>query len=613
MRKLVLASVVAASLWSFNVSAQSKSAQSVQVSIDLNSVKNDKVLVTVTPSKTTSDRVTYHIPKIIPGTYAEDDYGKFVEDFKAYDAKGKLLIVTRPDDNSWEIANATGLSKVTYSVNDTYDVEETHDIFSPAGTNILDGKNFMLNMHGFVGYFSDKQAAPYNVSVSHPATLWGATSMVDSDPSTTKDVFTTSRYAELVDHPVMYSKPDYTTFMVDGMEILIAVYSPNGVYDAKSITPDMEIMMRAQKKFLGTINSTKKYAVLLYLSDMKPTDAQGFGALEHNTSTTVSLPEIMPKDQLIQTMVDVVSHEFFHIVTPLSVHSKEIHNFDFNKPKMSEHLWMYEGITEYFANLFQVNQGLITEEEFYERMAKKISNASNMNDTMSFTTMSSNVLVEPYKAQYLNVYEKGALIGMCLDIIIREKSSGQRGVLDLMKQLTAIYGPERPFNDNELFAKIVELTYPEVGDFLRTYVSGTTPIPYQTYFAKVGVTKAQKKAPEESVFLNGQTPYVTIKPGTKEIMIIPGSQLNDFMTSLGMKSGDVITAVNGTAYNLDNIYDLIMGSMGWKEKDDITVTISRDGKEQVLKGKVKLTYKDVEGLQATDASKDKLKQAWLKA
>jgi predicted metalloprotease with PDZ domain len=62
-------------------------------------------------------------------------------------------------------------------------------------------------------------------------------------------------------------------------------------------------------------------------------------------------------------MMDVVSHEFFHIVTPLSIHSKEIQDF-YNDPKMSEHLWMYEGVTEYFANLFQINQGLITEEDF---------------------------------------------------------------------------------------------------------------------------------------------------------------------------------------------------------------------------------------------------------
>jgi predicted metalloprotease with PDZ domain len=39
---------------------------------------------------------------------------------------------------------------------------------------------------------------------------------------------------------------------------------------------------------------------------------------------------------------------------------------------MSEHLWMYEGVTEYFANLFQINQGLITEDEFYIRISERL-------------------------------------------------------------------------------------------------------------------------------------------------------------------------------------------------------------------------------------------------
>lgn len=67
---------------------------------------------------------------------------------------------------------------------------------------------------------------------------------------------------------------------------------------------------------------------------------------------------------------------------------------------------MYEGVTEYFANLFQVNQGLIDEKEFFERMAGKLHNQCQMNDNMSFTKMSKNVLNPPYKDQYLNVYQK---------------------------------------------------------------------------------------------------------------------------------------------------------------------------------------------------------------
>ncbi|RZJ65297.1 MAG: peptidase M61 [Flavobacterium sp.] len=612
MKNVALALAFVASLWSFDAAAQSKSkGETIKVSIDLNGVKDDKVPVTVSAPKVTSDKIVYHIPKTVPGTYSTDNYGKYIDDLKATDAKGNALAVTKTDDNSWEISGAKKLAKVTYLVNDTYDIEDQHDVFSPAGTNIDAGKNFMLNMHGFVGYFQDKGSLPYEVTIAHPAELWGATSLTDADASNTKDVFNYSRYFEVGDHPIMYSKPDYATFTVDGMEILLAVYSPNAAIDAKSLQPDIEKMMRAQKKFLGPVNTTKKYAILLYMSDMMKADAQGFGALEHNTSTTVVFPEQMPKEQLISALIDTVSHEFFHIVTPLSIHADQIQYFDYAAPKMSEHLWMYEGVTEYFANLFQVNQGLITDEEFYNRMASKINNSARLNDTMSFTEMSKNVLTEPYKAQYLNVYEKGALIGMCIDIIIREKSNGQRGILDLMQKLSKEYGAEKPFKDQDLFAKITSLTYPEVGQFLATHVAGTTPINYDEYFAKMGVTKTTRKV-AGNVFIKGQTPYITVNPDTKEIIVMPGIELNDFYKTVGLKGGDIITEVNGTKFNLDNIYDLVMGSQNWKENDDITVKIKRDGKEQVLKGKIKLPYEDATGFTATDATKDQLRQAWLK-
>lgn len=613
MNKTIFTLALAATLLNLSANAQSKPAQGneIHVDIDLNTVKDDKVMVTVNVPKMSGDKVTYHIPKIIPGTYSEDDYGRFLEDVKAFDKKGNPIVVTNVDKNSWTIANAKNLSKITYLVNDTYDIESTHSIFSPAGTNILDKTNFLLNLHGFVGYFTDMMATPYEVTVTHPATLIGATSMTDTDASDTKDVFEASRYFDITDNPVMYSKPDFTTFTVNGMDITFSVYSPHGTFNAKMLSPELERMMRAQKTFLGDINKNKKYTVLLYLADMSKPDAHGFGALEHNTSTTVVFPEMMPKDQLIQGLIDVISHEFFHTVTPLSVHSKEIHFFDYTTPKMSQHLWMYEGVTEYFANLFQINQGLITEDDFYTRIAGKIGNAANYNDTMPFTKMSANVLIEPYKSQYLNVYEKGALIGMCLDILIREKSNGERGVLDLMRKLSNEYGASKPFNDDDLFGKIVELTYPEVGDFLNKYVSGETPIPYDQFLAKVGVSKTTKKVPA-NVFLKGQTPYISIKPGTKEIVVLNGIDLNNFMNTLGLKGGDVIKSINGTDYNLDNIYEMIMGSQNWKEGDAITVKIVRDGKEMTLTGKVKPDYEDAEGYMVTDHSKDKLREAWLK-
>jgi S1-C subfamily serine protease len=84
------------------------------------------------------------------------------------------------------------------------------------------------------------------------------------------------------------------------------------------------------------------------------------------------------------------------------------------------------------------------------------------------------------------------------------------------------------------------------------------------------------------------------------------------MTNLGLKGGDILTSINDKSYNLDNIYDLIIGSQGWKTGDDITLKIKRDGVEQTINGKVKLDTQEEEGYKMTDTSKEKLNAAWLK-
>lgn len=614
MKKIILGVAIATLFISYQATAQSKKNQKVEVTIDLNVVKEDKVQVTVLAPTITEKEIVYNLPKIIPGTYSVDDYGKFIDDLKALDSKGNELEVTKLDEDSWQIKNTNKLSKVTYWVNDTFDIEGNggfgKGVFSPAGTNIIEGKNFLINNHGFVGYFTNKKDLNYTLTITHPETLFGATSLVDSDSSTTSDVFSVARYNDLVDNPIMYSAPNYTTFNVEGMEILFSVYSPTGTHTAKDLSADLEKCMRAQKKFLGPINTNKRYTVLLYLSDMNGKDAKGFGALEHNSSTSVVFPEMMPNAALGKQIIDVVSHEFFHIVTPLGVHSNEIHYFDFNEPKMSQHLWMYEGVTEYFANLFQVNQGLITEEAFYKRMIGKIKGSKRQNDTMPFTVMSENVLVSPYKDQYLNVYEKGALIGMCIDIIIREKSNGERGILDLMQKLTNEFGPLRPFNDKDLFAKITALTYPEVGAFLNTYVAGPTPINYDDYFAKMGIAKTKiKKA--VNPFINKKSAGIT-GGSNKEIKVKTNNDLSPFLSSLGLKGDDIISAINGTEYNLDQISELMTAAQKWNDGDAISMKIKRDGKEMTLSGKVTLAYEESEGYFNVDASKEALKEAWLK-
>ncbi len=567
-----------------------------EVVIDLFKVENDQVSVHFYPSKLTTTSAIFYMPRIVPGTYSSDNYGQFISNLKAFKRNGDTLSVKKLDKNSWKIDNVTSLHKITYLVNDTFDSEKEHDVFSPAGTNILKDTNFILNLHGFVGYFKETKDTPYLLSIQRPATLSAATShdtltgikSLVKNTNKKVDSYYYNRYAEVTDDPIIYGKLDSETFKINDIEILLSVYSPNHVHTAKSLMPSMKKMMSAQKKFMGDINSTKKYSILVYLSTLESNDASGFGALEHNNSTVVVLPERMPLFALETTMIDVVSHEFFHIIAPLTIHSEEIHNFDYYEPKMSEHLWMYEGTTEYFAQLFQVKEKLIAPNEFYNRLIDKIRNAKLYDDTMSFTTMSKNILKEPYKKNYANVYEKGALISMCLDIIIREKSNGEKGILDLMKSLSSKYGAKKPFLDNELIDVVVTLTYPEVGQFLSAHVIGNTPINYDYYFNRVGLEYGTNTI-KTDYFMHNGTPYLSPDQDNNKLYFNNSGEYNSFLKSLSLQPKDILVAINDQKFDLNNASYIFELSKQWKAGDLVELTIERDGKEFKTKTTISAT------------------------
>ncbi|WP_324719120.1 M61 family metallopeptidase [Salinimicrobium sp. HB62] len=622
MKKVIYALAFTATIWGCKAPQTNVSEdQPIVTTMDLANVQDDKIMVTVDPGQIKTDTITFYIPKIVPGTYSTANYGKYAEDLKAYDYKGNELSVTAKDENSWRITGATRLDKVTYWMNDTFDVPGEGGIYSMAGTNINKDNNFLLNLHGFVGYFNGLTEEPYRLEIIRPKDLYAGSALdlfatQEVDPNTQKDIFSVNRYFEVTDNPIMYAAPDTASFKVDNMNVLLHVYSPSGKFSSQDFKPAMEKMITAQKAFLGEVDDTDKYAILLYLSATPGEgDAANFGALEHHTSTVVVMPEQMDLKALNESLTDIVSHEFFHILTPLGIHSNEVHYFDYNDPLMSQHLWLYEGVTEYFANLFQVNQDLISRQDFYDRIQEKIGVSKNFDDTMSFTEMSRNILEDEYKNSYYNVYQKGALIGMALDIRLRELSNGEMGLLDLMKQLTSLYGKNTPFEDEELFSVIEELTYPEIGEFFEKYVSGTTPIPYDDFFKKVGLEMREGEIPVGYFLQDPATPYITVN-ASGEIVLKNDLPLSTFFEELGLKGGDVIKSINGKAYNVQNVYDLIGDSANWSVGDPISFTIIRDGKEMEVKGKVvepmATGLRLVEIMNPNDEQME-LRHSWLKS
>ena len=606
-----------------NISNDLATSLPIETSINLSNITDDKAPVTINPGRFTVETVTYRLPRVVQGTYSVSDFGKYVDDFKAFDYKGVEMAVNKVDTNTWTIANAKELDKITYLVNDTYDIESSGGIgkdtpFSPSGTN-LEPNNYVLNLHGFIGYFDTLKNNQYKLDVTaasdfvRTSALENVSSKVSEDGKTTTTSYFASRYFDITDNPMMYGNLDVEEFQVGDIKIVLSVYSPNKVHSAKSLKENVFKMMQAQKAYLGDVDATPRYDIYLYLSEGKADSPKGFGALEHHTSTVVVLPEAMDDAAIASSMTDVVSHEFFHIVTPLSVHSEDVHYFDYNKPTFSKHLWMYEGVTEYFATLFQVDQGLVEEKDFYNKIMGKIESSKRLNDAMSFTIMSENVLKAPYKDEYLNVYQKGALIGMCIDILMREESNGNRGILSLMKELSNKYGKNKPFEDDKLIAEITAMTYPSVGEFLNTHVVGDIPINYNEFFEKVGLEIAEGKIEANYILVNG-VPIVSGDP-TIGIFFVDSVLENSFWKEQGALPNDIIKYIDGEEVTLQNANKVLGQVFGWKPGRDVEVKLERDGQEVVIKTITTQGYTAGKTLKLKENTTDvqnTLREAWLK-
>ncbi|MGA8854594.1 MAG: peptidase M61, partial [Christiangramia sp.] len=120
---------------------------------------------------------------------------------------------------------------------------------------------------------------------------------------------------------------------------------------------------------------------------------------------------------------------------------------------------------------------------------------------------------------------------------------------------------------------------------------------------------------EVGYFINGQSPYIRGDKETMQIVFRDNIELNTFLNDLGIQGGDTVKSINGTEYNIKNVYDLISASQSWKEGEPITMTILRDGEEMKLEGKVstpKAKEMKVVEMQNADSEQVELRNAWLK-
>jgi predicted metalloprotease with PDZ domain len=536
--------------------------------IDLNKIEKDVLPVKMTLSKAPqSDQVTYSFPATVPGTYETQDFGRFVLSMNAKTADGKNLKVKKQGNNSFIISDAKKLKYLEYTLEDIMDRKvKKNPIFAPVATNFVEGKNFIFNNGGIFGFFAGEEADPIEIKISKPSQLYGSTSLPQTLSNSGQQHFKANSYHQLIDCPIMFSVPDTAQFNVGKTKVTISVFDVNGVPRAKHFYEVLKRDMQAIDDFLPDL-PVDNYTFIIYVDELKEIGQAmtgkmglikkiklalkfrnlGLGALEHGNSSTYYLADFgealsdVKALSLDNQLSEAAIHEFMHILTPLGLHSERIGNFNYTNPLMSKHLWLYEGVTEYFANLIKFKGGVISPDEYLKEMEAKLAEGLDFPvNEMSFTEMSEHVLEEKYHKHYGQVYMRGAFLAMLLDAEIQRLTSGQKSLIDVMLALNARYGANKSFDEQTFIAELVKEVHPDLQNFFTLYVEGKNQWKPNDQLNYVGISYHDSL--HESVLLNpfnAKDNDITLKAigriGLERQVVKTGS--NEWA---GLKQGDVI-------------------------------------------------------------------------
>jgi len=543
-------------------------AQSITYEVDVSKPQDDLFHITVFTNGLTSENNIYNLPATVPGTYSIQDFGRFVQSFKAYDQDGNELESEKISTNRWKINDAEKLAMIKYDSEDSFDANNTeHRIFGMEGTGI-ENSFIVLNTFGVLGYFDGLQSTPVKLKIKYnPNWLIGTALELNDD-----GYYVADSYDYLADSPILIGGLTFAKTKVNDINVEAYVYSADTSFNASKFMNIANSILQSSGKFIG-YSPVTHYDFLFCSVDGETFDRNHFvgaGALEHSYSSLFVFP---PASGVSKEIKDDIAHEFLHILTPLNLHSNIIQPFNFEIPTASQHLWLYEGVTEWGSDISQLRGGLITIDQHLKTMSEKLTINDRFRQDISLTDLSKQIYNESITMQFINFYNKGAVTAEMLDIRLLELSGGKRGLREVFLELLDKYGKDKPFPEDDFFKIFVDMTSPEIEEFFDDYIKGSMSLPYKEYMAKLGFNYIDERPSSDTLPTPGAEMTINDKG---ELIILSASQESQ---KSGLQAGDVLVKVLGQDANMENIRQTVKKIRAMKIGDTIELIVRRDDKE----------------------------------
>ena len=527
--------------------------------------------------------------------YQVRDFAQFVNWVSAKDRSGRPLSVQELNDSRWRIVGAQGGAVIEYQI--------YVDSFGPFGAQ-LNPHHAFFNLAQLLMYPVDARNQPMAVRFNQLPETWHiATPLTSAQDGT----FTAENYDRLVDSPVEIGTFQESDFDESGAHYRVVIDAESGDYDPAKITAVLHKIVAAATSWMDD-HPFDTYMFLYHF----PRGPAG-GGMEHAYSTAIDVSaDVLSRSP--EVLSSVTAHEFFHLWNVKRIRPQTLEPVDYTKENYTRALWFSEGCTSTAADFIQLRGGLLDERLFEQQLGAGIGELerrpAHLTQSAEESSLDAWLEGNPYyrrPERSVSYYNKGELLGIILDLAVREASHGQDSLREVFQWMNDNYAKKgRFFADSDGVRQAAEaVTHADLGWFFTKYVQGTGEIPWNDFFRTVGlfvvVAKNTVADPGFSASRNFDGPMTVTSVTT-------GSEAE----RAGLRVGDTISEINGKAPGLESSDDMA----GLAPDDPITLKVrGRRSAERELKWKAgrrdELTY-DLRDMEHITAEQRARRTAWLK-
>jgi predicted metalloprotease with PDZ domain len=476
-----------------------------------------------------------------PGRYALHEFAKNVYHFRASDAEGHTLRVTRFSPSQWNVSGHHGTVVVEYTL---------YGDLGDGTYNQIDETHAHLNMPATLAWAHGFEQAPVSVKFhAPPHSHWKVATELVPDG---QGAWTAPNLDRLMDGPVEFSAHSMPEWTIEGQRFRLSLHHRGTIKDATEFARMCQEVVLEEE---GVFGALPKYddGTYTFLIDYLPYVSND--GMEHRDSTVITSPHDL-SDSASQ-LIETVAHEFFHSWNVRRIRPAALQPFDFQHADVSGALWFAEGFTNYYGPLVVERAGLADLKDFAAAVGSAVSvvltapgrtvhSAVGMSELAPFVDAATSIDPTNFSNTFISYYIYGEALALGIDLSIRTRFPGKT-LDDWMRTMWREHPDvQRPYALEDLQNTLAESTGSKsfADEVFRRYIYGKEAMNYQELLAHAGLLLRTKHPGRVWLGASGKEPFQFSDQAAE---IANGTLKDSPLYNAGLDRGDRILKWDGNS------------------------------------------------------------------